>query len=332
MRAELKGLPTELADAVAAHLMAAGELMDSDPALAYRHAEAARRRAARLPLVREVTAEAAYAAGLYAEALTQFKALRRIGGAADFLPVMVDCLRALGKYREALALADEGRAEVTDPAMQVELRIVEAGVRSDMGQPAEARRLLRHLVERPPAGVGRAAVARAWYAYAAAEEQAGQLDAARDGFDRAVALDVEGETAAAERLDALDGLVLELDEDGLDDEDEVEDAVEPEAAEEVDPGDTDSVEADESADEPETGADGDGVDTDEGLEAGEDSEVRDELETGADGDGVDTDEGLDAGEDDEASDELDTNDDTDAVDQTEASDVVDDGEDADGGV
>jgi hypothetical protein len=35
-------------------------LIDEDPELAYRHAEAARRRAARLPVVREAAAETAY--------------------------------------------------------------------------------------------------------------------------------------------------------------------------------------------------------------------------------------------------------------------------------
>ena len=46
VRAELRGLPKELAEIVAAHLVAAGQLIDDDPELAYAHAEAARRRAA----------------------------------------------------------------------------------------------------------------------------------------------------------------------------------------------------------------------------------------------------------------------------------------------
>jgi tetratricopeptide (TPR) repeat protein len=220
MRAELKGLPAELADIVAAHLVAAGQNLDSDPALAYRHAKAARRRAARLPIVREATGEAAYAAGNYEAALAEFRALRRITGRTDFLPVMVDCLRALGKQREALILAEEGRAEIKDPDMQVELRIVEAGARADLGQTAEAGRLLRQLVERPPARATRPALARAWYAHAAALAAAGRLDAARAGFERAAGLDEAGETAALDRLDALDGFRLDIDEDVFDDFDE----------------------------------------------------------------------------------------------------------------
>ena len=63
---------------VAGHLVLAGELIDTDPELAYRHAEAARRRAARLPIVREAAAETAYAAGRFDVALSEFRALRRM--------------------------------------------------------------------------------------------------------------------------------------------------------------------------------------------------------------------------------------------------------------
>ena len=80
VRAELRGLPKDLAEIVASHLVVAGELIEEDPELAYAHAEAARRRAARLPIVREATAETAYAAGLYDVALSEFRALRRMTG------------------------------------------------------------------------------------------------------------------------------------------------------------------------------------------------------------------------------------------------------------
>ena len=57
VRAELRSLPKDLAEIVAGHLVVAGQLVDEDPELAYAHAEAARRRAARLPIVREAAAE-----------------------------------------------------------------------------------------------------------------------------------------------------------------------------------------------------------------------------------------------------------------------------------
>ena len=87
--------------------MLAGQLIDEEPELAYAHAEAARRRAARLPIVREAAAETAYAAGRYDVALSEFRALRRMTGTDDYLPVMADCERALGRPQNALKLAKE---------------------------------------------------------------------------------------------------------------------------------------------------------------------------------------------------------------------------------
>ena len=56
-------LTSEHAEVVGAHLLMAGQLIDTDPELAYAHAEAARRRAARLPITSEAAGETAYAAG-----------------------------------------------------------------------------------------------------------------------------------------------------------------------------------------------------------------------------------------------------------------------------
>jgi tetratricopeptide (TPR) repeat protein len=118
VRAELRGLPKELAEIVAAHLVAAGQLIDDDPDLAYAHAEAARRRAARLPIVREAAAETAYAAGHYDTALSELRAIRRMTGSDDYLPMMADCERALGRPEAALKLAKEAKRLRLDPAQR----------------------------------------------------------------------------------------------------------------------------------------------------------------------------------------------------------------------
>ena len=148
VRAELRSLPKELAEIVAAHLVVAGRLVDDDPELAYAHAEAARRRAARLPIVREAAAETAYAAGLYDVALTEFRALRRMTGTPDYLPVMADCERALGRPHNALKLAREADRAGLDPALRIEMIIVEAGARRDLGQDHESRRIWSGLSRR----------------------------------------------------------------------------------------------------------------------------------------------------------------------------------------
>jgi tetratricopeptide (TPR) repeat protein len=217
VRAELRGLPKELGDIVAAHLVVAGQLIDDDPELAYAHAEAARRRAARLPIVREAAAETAYAAGRYDVALSEFRALRRMTGVDDYLPVMADCERALGRPDAALKLAKQARGLTLDPALMAEMIIVEAGARSDLGQPAEALRILRAgISDSGRSGFPRQAAARLRFAYADLLARNGSEDLAREWFGAAAKLDHEQETDAQARLDELDGLVLDLDETGLD--------------------------------------------------------------------------------------------------------------------
>ena len=216
VRAELRGLPKELAEIVAAHLIAAGQLLDDDPELAYAHAEAARRRAARLPIVREAAAETAYAAGHYDAALSELRAIRRMTGANDYLPMMADCERALGRPEAALKLAKEAKQVRLDPAQRVEMILVEAGARGDLGQSAEALRILAEAADQlnPPTAPP-IALARLRYAYADVLLDRGASADARTWFQAAATLDPHGETDAQARLDELDGLVLNIDETDL---------------------------------------------------------------------------------------------------------------------
>jgi tetratricopeptide (TPR) repeat protein len=213
VRAELRGLPKELAEVVGAHLVVAGRLLDDDPDLAYAHAEAARRRAARLPIVREAAAETAYAAGRYAVALSEFRALRRMTGTHDYLPVMADCERALGRPHNALRLAREADRVGLEPALRVEMIIVEAGARRDLGQDHEALRILERAVAAArPDRVPPLAAARLRYAYADALLQAGKNSEARQWFAAAAKLDRDQETDAQQRVDELDGFLIDYDE------------------------------------------------------------------------------------------------------------------------
>lgn len=250
VRAELRGLPKDLGQIVAAHLVAAGELIDEDPALAYRHAEAARRRAARLPVVREATAETAYAAGEYAVALNEYRAMRRMTGGAEYLPVLADCERALGRPQNALKLAREAEREQLDAAQRVEMLLVEAGARADMGQQAEAIRLLkRGIADMPGNKLGQA---RMRYAYAELLEAAGDTADARKWFVSALKHDTEQTLDAQDRINALDGFVLEVDESDEEYEETAE-AVADEAGTDEDSGDEDSGDED-PADQDENGA------------------------------------------------------------------------------
>ena len=197
----------------------AAELAD-DPEQGRAYALAAKRLAARVGVVREACGIAAYQTGRWAEALSELRAARRMTGRNDYLPIMADCERALGRLDRALALVREASTVDLDRATQIELRIVESGIRRDQGLPDAATLVLQ--VPELTRGRLRPWSARLFYAYADALLAAGRADEARDAFARAAEADTEGETDAARRLDQLDGIEfddLEDDDDGLEDDD-----------------------------------------------------------------------------------------------------------------
>lgn len=205
------------ADVVGAHVLAAIYLADDDPALAYQHALAARRRASRLPIVRELAAETAYGAGEWADALAEYRAVRRMTGTDEVLATMADCERALGKPDAALDLCRQASRAKLSKEQRVELRIVEAGARADLGQNAEAERLLRTGIEEfidcPPV-----AQARIRAAYAELLLSRDKSDQAQAWFRTAAQLDPEGESGAQDRLDELAGIGVDGGFDVFDDD------------------------------------------------------------------------------------------------------------------
>ncbi|MGN6273061.1 MAG: hypothetical protein ACTHMQ_08205 [Protaetiibacter sp.] len=134
-RAELKTLSKDNADWVARHLVMAGRLIETDVALAHRHALAAARRAGRIGVVRETTAITAYATGDFALALRELRTYRRITGRDDQLPLMVDSERGVGRPQQALELGRSVPRAELEPAVQVSLAIAMSGARLDLGQP-----------------------------------------------------------------------------------------------------------------------------------------------------------------------------------------------------
>jgi tetratricopeptide (TPR) repeat protein len=199
---QLRGLPEKLAARVARHLAAAGMLIDEDPQTAYQHTLAARARAARIAVVREACGEAAYAAGEYAEALSELRAAKRMNGSQEYLPVMADCERALGRPDRALALARNPAVANLSPALKAEMTIVEAGARRDLGEFDAA---LRTLENAPLRSRSREEwVVRLRYAYADTLLAAGRTEDAIEWFHRTVGVDGDEITDAAERVAELE--------------------------------------------------------------------------------------------------------------------------------
>jgi tetratricopeptide (TPR) repeat protein len=204
-RAELRTLPGDLAASVARWLVAASR--SEDPQQAYEFACQARKLAARVGVVREACGVAAYRAGDWAAALAELRAARRLTGRADYLPMMADCERALGRPDRALALIRQGGPAGADRATQIELAIVESGIRRDQGRPDAAVAVLQ--VPELSDGRLRPWSARLFYAYADALLEAGRDAQAREWFRQAAAAGQPGETDAAERLEELEPLLIE---------------------------------------------------------------------------------------------------------------------------
>ena len=219
IRSALRGLDARNAARVAGHLVVAGTLVDDDPETALVHARAARDRASRLAVVREAVGVAAYHAEDYAEAARELRAYRRMSGDDSYRAVLADCERALGRPDVALRLVAEALAAGPDAEETVELRLVEAGARRDLGEDAAARLVLEAaLGGRPdPAGLDAAdeGLLRMAAAYADLLRAQGE-DERADQFRAAVAaIDPElvGEGVGVE--------FTEVEEDGLDQDDDV---------------------------------------------------------------------------------------------------------------
>jgi tetratricopeptide (TPR) repeat protein len=204
------------AQLVGGHLVMAGRLVDEDPEKAYAHARAAQQLAPRLAATREALGLAAYLSDRYAEALSELRAARRLTGSNHQWAVMADCERGLGRPEKALEMTQAPEVKELDKATQIELRIVAAGARRDLGQPEAAAVLLQgsDLTPVQPEPW----TARLRYAYAEALLESGREDEARDWFARASEVDPEGLTGAGERLAELDGLTFDEVEEEFDDD------------------------------------------------------------------------------------------------------------------
>lgn len=201
MRGELTTLDRATADAVARHLVAAGELLDEDPEAALAHARAARQRATRIAAVREAVGIAAYQCGDWAQALAELRAARRMGSRSPLLAMIADCERGVGRPERALDIMRSPEAAALTGDDADELRIVAAGARSDLGQHEQALAILSS----PKLDTARTGptAARLFYVYAETLLTLERNDEALQWFLHAAEADVDGATDAEDRITEL---------------------------------------------------------------------------------------------------------------------------------
>ncbi|MGP3736727.1 hypothetical protein ACTWJ9_26680 [Streptomyces sp. GDS52] len=205
-------------------------LIDEHPEEAYGYSKVALRLASRVAAVREAAGFAAYANQKYSEALAEFRAARRMTGTVELWPLMADCERGIGRPEKALDMAGAPEVQKLDKAGQVEMRLVAAGARRDMGQldaalvTLQSSELASHSVQ--------PWTARLRYAYADVLLAVGRAGEAREWFAKALEADRDGSTDASDRLAELDGVEFM---DVLDDEsDDIDADADAEASESKD--------------------------------------------------------------------------------------------------
>jgi len=193
--------PTAQRDVVA-RLGRAIELLDrGDPGAATTEAEKARALSPRSSSVREVLGLALYGQGLFADALRELKAYKRISGRNDQNHVIADCLRAVGKSRDAAPLADEAlRDRTVSNEVKAEAVIVAASALADERRYAEALAFLGRAKTR--ADVAEPFTLRLWYVKGDILARAGRRDEAAAEFNKVVRHDPAA-FDAAERLAQL---------------------------------------------------------------------------------------------------------------------------------
>lgn len=150
--------------------------------------------------LRELLGLAYYRLGKWTLAQKELEAFVELTDSTEQHPVLMDCARALGRYKRVDALWDELRAVSPSAEIVTEGRIVAAGALADQGKLEAAIKVL----ERAPGNPKRILPhhLRLWYALADLQERAGDIPAARALFRKVSAQDPSF-VDVAERLAAL---------------------------------------------------------------------------------------------------------------------------------
>lgn len=195
---DLASLGGGLPDKVGRLLAAARLASDENPEAAFAFARRARGMAPRSAVVRETLGVTAYRVEDYSTARKELQAARRMSANPEMLPLLADCERALGSPERALEIALSPEARRLTGADGVELLIVAAGARLDLGDADAAVAMLSR--QASAARESQPWAVRLVYAYASALESAGRRADARKCWEHCIELDTEESTDAPARL------------------------------------------------------------------------------------------------------------------------------------
>jgi tetratricopeptide (TPR) repeat protein len=183
-----------LADAVLA-------LSEDDPEAAVAAGREAKGSAPRSGAVRELLGISLYQVGDYKAARTELAAAQRISGNLDLTAMLADVERATGRPEQAIELFRTTERTQMSADAAAELLVVAASAYGDMGQPGAGVALIRRHA-RWPAHLADHHL-RIAYAEGALAERAGDVEAAKEAFERVTRTD-PGFFDAAERLQRLE--------------------------------------------------------------------------------------------------------------------------------
>jgi tetratricopeptide (TPR) repeat protein len=148
---------------------------------------------------------AAYRLGRWRDAARHLERYQAATGEQDLVPVLMDCMRALGRTARVGELWHELRRSSPGPEILAEARIVSAGSLADTGDLAGAIALLSVAAAKPLRNPAERHL-RQWYALGDLYDRAGDVPRARELFTRVARTDPDAFDVHS-RLQSLGGRV-----------------------------------------------------------------------------------------------------------------------------
>jgi tetratricopeptide (TPR) repeat protein len=152
------------------------------------------------PVVQEMHGMVLYRQGKWALAVKELELAHLATRSYDLYPAIMDCYRALRKWKKVETLWDELRLESPNAEVTAEGRIVASGALADQNKVQEA---IRNMEKAPrPKANPKDHHLRSWYVLADLYDRAGESSKARSLFQKVAKHDPEL-ADVLERLDAL---------------------------------------------------------------------------------------------------------------------------------